>query len=631
MGLETIDKKRARLAEIIAKKALVRASYASSGGGGGAPGVPLTVVAGEVVAHVNQATGVDAPATDGSAAHPFQTIDYLYRRLVFLTESAIPNLIKILTPAAPTLHVYLDTSLTGDDPVGLLQEIYAPYGSNVIVDGTAAMTAAHTGALTAVAQVTNFALNPAHFQVLTLDAAATAFWGLLLFDTQAGSQSAGWIYRAGVNGGGQGNPQVAGANNMGVSSMLSEVVVVAGVPQFRSPAVPAAWPNTPTLVTPGGTDTCVVRQLGSFQWQNGGPGFAQGGSIAGSFVSAQLTFLNLGFVDGGELQAAGYGAQVTFAQCSFTALTFMSQAVSLYNCSGAFVSQRALDHYFQGGWVRNTSLSGGKLGINQADNLGVDAGTIFDGVSCQIGSAGGASPSIGSAGFYIANVNTPGIDLDSGVASLGGGAYSGQLGYLINNGTYPFRSAPNTYLKFQFSGTFGALGGVPSTIGIYPYPLAIYATYLAIIDPYTNAFGGSPAGELVYSVSQFDGQDTAGGALANALVAQPGSVSQFYVNAIGGGAWAMDVQGETQFNEVGGAPATAVGQLWVDGAPVAGEPTITTTLLANELSIPFSRRARITGLANGLHTFALALQASAGAVSTPANATRVTTTVTPRM
>lgn len=47
-------------------------ALAARGGGAGMPGsgVPITVAGTSLVVHIDPVAGVDAPATDGSAAHP---------------------------------------------------------------------------------------------------------------------------------------------------------------------------------------------------------------------------------------------------------------------------------------------------------------------------------------------------------------------------------------------------------------------------------------------------------------------------------------------------------------------------------------------------------------------------------
>lgn len=576
--------------------------------GGGGQGVPLTIVGVQFVAHVNAVTGTDTPQTDGSAGHPFKTVSYLYKRLGFLSQSSIPDLSEILTSAAPTLHVFLDTPLPQTDPPTILIDIFCPEGGLLFTDGSPSQSVAFNGALTAIAQTQNYALSPAHFQVLTLNGAAAGLSGKLFVDvTQPSSQ---WIYRDGAGA------QVPGANNVNVARLLATTDPL---------STNVVWPNVPPAITPGGTDACQVITLGSFSAATGGMGFTVRGHINNSTTSAQFIFYRCGFVDGGQFQCSGYGAQGSFVECSFGAITSIGQAVSMYNCAGnPFVVQRGLDHYVLGGWIRN------KLGINQATNVTVDA-LIMDSCVMQIGTAGGGAPGLGEIGFYTSNVNTPGIDLSSGEVGCGGGVYSGQIGYLGSNLTYPFRSSPNTNMSFFFPAVFGALAGTPLTIGFYPWPLAIFATYNAIRDPYSGAFGGASQGTATYPVSQRSGQDTAGGALGGGLVLQPGSVSQFYVNSVGGTGWTIEVEASTAVTESTGAGAAVVSmQVWVDGAPTAGEPVIAGIGIDSGQTVNLTRVVRIQGLSSALHTFGLALAVTSGAAKTNADVTRVSTFVVPQ-
>jgi hypothetical protein len=585
-------------------------------------GVPLTVVGGELVAHINALTGVDAPSSDGSAARPFQTWRYFYQRIGYLSQSpSKPDLsVGLLTSAVTRLHVFGDAppAVPTSDPVGIVNEVYCPEDGQLLVDLSPSQTIVATTAMTALTQATNYALSPAHYQVLTLAVPAAGFQGLLFVDTT--QPSSGWIYRSGVAGGG--NPQIPGANNVQVSPLLATTNPL-------SPNV--TWPLNPTLITPGGTDACQIIRLGVYSWGSGGSGFSVRGRLnAGTATSAQLIVYRGGFVDGGQVVSSGYGAQLSLVECSFEAVdgnVSLGQAASAYNCSfNPVVIQRSLDSSLIGGWVRNVGR------VNEASNVTID-GVVFDACELLLGAAGGAAPTLGQIGFYTTNVNTPGIDLSSGEAGCGGGAYGGQIGYAASNLTYPFRSNPNTLLAFSFAAVFGALAGTPTTIGFYPWPLAIFTTYQAIHDPYSGAFGGLSQGVLTYPVSQKAGVNAAGtGALGATLAAEPGTATQFYVGP-GSHLWDLQVDAST-YVTAGAGGATLSMQVWVDGAAILNEPALAGISLGANGSTQLSRTVRLNdaanGLTTGLHSFALALAATAGSASTPANGTRVATTVVPQ-
>ena len=590
-------------------------------------GVPFFKNAGEFQVHVNPVKGRDEQQSDGSPARPFQTFRAVYQRMAFLSDNAYPDLSKILTPATPTFHVFFDTpfpqpnptQLAMADPATILLDVYCPRGGTLIIDGSPAQTSTALSGVT-VAQAQNYALNPAHFQVLTLISivgTADSFFGKLLVNVNTSSSA--WVYRAGNNGGGLGPPQVAGAQNIQVSRFLGPSTLA---PPFNlANASNFIWPAVPTSPVVGAGNPVSAITLPILSCATGGTGFTVRGSIAGlSSVSAQAFVYRCGFVDGGAFKCSGYGAQMSFVECSFTDICDIEQATSVYNCHfSPLVVERALDNYVLGGWYQN------KLGINQATNVVVD-GIILDQCTMQVGPAGGVALNLGEVGIYLTNP-APGIDLATGTIGAEAGVYTNMIGFASNSLLSPFRTTAATFFRYNFAFTFGALGGAPDTIGFYPYPLAIYASDVAILDPYTGALGGEQTGTQVYPVSKKSGIDAVGHALTNALTVQPGGVTEFYVNTLGGTGWSLEVNVSTTVSTDAGG-ATVSYQIFVDGA-AGSDPVQGPFVIPANGSLDICRTVRFQNLASGLHTFQLALVASSGSASTAANNTRVNTSALP--